>query len=61
VPKPKTENENIFAALEALTARVEDIFILEACRAGIKQHEIRALLGIDMRRVSKIAKHVKEK
>jgi DNA-directed RNA polymerase specialized sigma24 family protein len=59
--KPKTDNEKILAALEDLHARFEDLFILEACRAGIKQQEIRAILGIDMARVTRIAKHVRER
>lgn len=57
----KTESEKMLAALEDLHTRVEDLFVLEACRAGVKQQEIRAILGIDMSRVTRIAKHVKEK
>ena len=59
--KAKTDNEKIFVALEELHKCFEDLFILEACRAGIRQQEIRAILGIDMGRVTRIAKHVKEK
>lgn len=58
--KAKTDSEKILAALEDLHTRVEDLFILQACRVGIKQKEIRAILGIDMARVTRIAKHVKE-
>jgi DNA-directed RNA polymerase specialized sigma24 family protein len=57
--KPKTENEKLLGALEDLHSRLEDLFVLVACRAGIKQQEIRAILGIDMKRVTRIAKHVK--
>lgn len=57
---PKTESEKILASLEDLHTRLEDLFILEAARAGIKGHEIRAILGIDMARVTRIAKHVKK-
>jgi hypothetical protein len=60
MPKLKTDGEKIRVALEDLHARLEDLFILEASRAGIKQQEIRAILGIDMARVTRIAKHVKE-
>jgi DNA-directed RNA polymerase specialized sigma24 family protein len=58
---PKTDNEKILAALEDINRRLGDIFILQAARAGIKQQEIRAILGIDMSRVTRIARHVKEK
>lgn len=58
---PKTDNEKILAALEDINRRLGDLFILQAARAGIKQQEIRAILGIDMSRVTRIARHVKEK
>jgi predicted XRE-type DNA-binding protein len=56
----KSESGRLLAAVENLNTRLEDLFILEASRAGIKQQEIRSLLGIDMARVSRIAKHVKQ-
>ncbi len=58
--KPKTDSEQILAALEDLSTHVEDLFILQACRAGIRGREIRAILGIDMARVTRIAKHAKK-
>ncbi len=58
--KAKTDNEKILAALEDLHTRLEDLFIIQASQAGIKQQEIRAILGIDMARVTRIAKHVKQ-
>jgi hypothetical protein len=58
--KAKTDSDKILSALEDLHTCLEDIFILEACRAGIKRQEIRAILGIDMVRVNRIGKHVKE-
>jgi hypothetical protein len=58
--KEKTDSEKLLAAVEDLRACVEDLFILGACQAGIKQQEIRALLGIEMARVTRIAKHVKQ-
>ena len=57
--KTKTDSEKILEALEDVHTRLEDLFILEACRAGIKQQEIRSILGIDMVRVTRIGKHVK--
>jgi hypothetical protein len=60
VAKAKTDTDKILTALEDLHTCLEDIFILEGCRAGITQQEIRAILGIDMIRVTRIAKHVKQ-
>jgi hypothetical protein len=58
--KPKTDTQKLLFALGDVHRRLEDLFILEACRSGIKQQEIRAILGIEMARVTRIAKHVKE-
>jgi hypothetical protein len=57
----KTDSEKILAALEDVHTRLEDLFVLEACRAGIKHHEIRAILAIDIKRVTRIGRHVKQK
>jgi hypothetical protein len=54
------DQQKVLAELEKQTRMLEDLFILQACRAGIKQQDIRALLRIDIRRVARIAKHVKE-
>jgi len=59
--KPKTEGEKIFSALEAINRRLGDLFILEASRAGITHQQIRAILGVDIGRVTKVARHVKTK
>jgi hypothetical protein len=59
--KLKTDSEKVLSALAELQKCLEDLFILEASRAGIKQREIRALLGIDIGRVARIAKHVEAK
>jgi hypothetical protein len=61
VAKPSTENGKILAALEDVNSRLEDLFILEASRAGIKGGDIRAILGIDMARVTRIAKVAKKR
>ncbi len=58
--KPNADGEKILRALEDLRARLDDLFILEASKAGIGGHQIRAILGIDMARVNRIAKHVKK-
>jgi hypothetical protein len=58
--KVKSDTDKILTALDDVHRRLEDLFILEARRFGIKQQEIRAILGIDMARVTRIAKHVQE-
>ena len=55
------KSDKILAALERVTKLLEDLLILEACRAGIKHREIRALLRVDTRRVTRIGRHVKER
>jgi DNA-directed RNA polymerase specialized sigma24 family protein len=57
--KPKTDGERLVEAIENLNTRLEDIFILQAARAGISQQKIRAILGIDLARVTRVARHVK--
>ena len=57
--KTKSDNEKILAALENLNKRVEDLFVLQASLAGIGQREIRAMLGIERIRVTRVAKHAK--
>ena len=59
--KAETDNQKILGALSDIHTILEDLFIFEASRAGIKQHEIRAILGIEMARVTRIAKRVKQK
>lgn len=58
--KPTTDSEKLLAAMETLNTRLEDIFILQATRAGVSQQQIRAILGIDIARVTKVARHVKQ-
>lgn len=55
------KSDKILAALERVTKLLEDLLILEACRAGIKHQGIRALLRVEMRRVTRIGRHVKER
>jgi hypothetical protein len=57
--KAKIDNDKILAMLTGLNMRLEDLFILEAARAGIGGHKIRGILGINMARVTRIAKYVK--
>jgi hypothetical protein len=58
--KQSTTEDKIQARLERITWLLEDLFILEASRIGMKKEPLREILGIDKRRIGRIAKHVKE-
>ena len=58
--KRKTGDEKVVAALEGIRKLTEDLFILQASLAGVSVGDVRAMLGIDRSRVSRITKHVKK-
>jgi hypothetical protein len=58
--KEKSDNEKILGALVDLRKRIEELFVLEATIAGVGQRDIRAMLGIDLGRVTRVAKHAKK-
>ncbi len=58
--EPSSDQAKIIAGLEKITTLLEDLFILEACRMGMKKEALRQILRIDKRRIGRIAKHVKE-
>lgn len=39
---------------------LRDLMIVQLALAGVSQHSIREIVGVDMHRVSRIAKHVKK-
>ncbi len=39
---------------------LRDMMIIQLALAGVAQHEIREIVGVDMNRVSRIAKHLKK-
>lgn len=45
---------------DTIAELVRDLLILELANAGVKQKEIRRIVGCDMRRVSRIAKVLKK-
>ena len=49
----------VLKRLERLVEIVENLFVLEAAKAGVSQQEIRKMVGISINRVNNIAKHVK--
>jgi len=42
-----------------LVGLVQDLLIIELAKAGVSQPRIREIVGVDMARVSRIARHVK--
>jgi hypothetical protein len=38
---------------------LEDLLILECARTGMKRDDLRAIVGVDNNRISRIARHVK--
>lgn len=54
---PTTE-ERMLKQLENMTRLLEDMFILQAVKAGMDRTKVRKLLGVRMTRVSRISKHL---
>ncbi len=45
---------------DKLVGLVQDLLIVELARAGVPQPRIREIVGVDMARVSRIARHIKK-
>lgn len=58
--EPSSDKDKILAGLERVITLLEDLFILEASRLGMKKEPLRQILRIDKRRIGRIAKHVKK-
>jgi hypothetical protein len=56
---PKTIDP-ISARLDLLLAATQNLFILEALRAGMNVEDVRKLLKVDKWRISKISKPLKQ-
>lgn len=52
------EDNKIFEKLDVIIGLLQDLFILEGVKAGIKKEEVRRILRIDKRRVTRISKHI---
>ncbi len=55
---PQTTDEKLLGKLDRVISLLEDLFILEAARIGMKKEPLRQILRIDKRRIGRIAKHV---
>lgn len=60
MPQPASTNEaKMLEAMDKVLTLLEDLFILEASRMGMKKEALRQVFQIDKRRIGRIAKHVK--
>lgn len=51
----------ILEELHAIRGVLEDLLVLECARTGMKRHHLRAIVRVNNNRISKIARHVKQK
>ena len=59
MPPPSNE-ERILQRLDKMIELLEDIFILQATRKGMKNTELRKIRGVAMTRISRIKKHLEK-
>lgn len=57
--KETLDAERTAEKLDRIIELLEDLFILQASSARMKRQELRAVVGLDMKRVNKISKHIK--
>lgn len=55
----KTNVDPLTKELRILSSLIKDLLIIELGVNGVKQREIRKILGVDIRRVNRILKHIK--
>jgi hypothetical protein len=60
MPRKKADSDPLMGKISDLVSVVQDLFILQAARAGLSKAQVRAVLGVDNRRVSRIWKHIKK-
>ncbi len=60
MPARRAPKDPVTDKLDEILIALQNLFILEALRAGMKVGDIRTLLKINMWRVSNISKHLKE-
>jgi hypothetical protein len=56
--KKTSEQDITTRKLDRIIQLLEDIFILQASTANMKRQELRSVLGLDMKRVNRISKHL---
>lgn len=55
-----TKHDPVSERLDTMIRLLEDLFIVQAVKAGINKEELRKILAIDRKRVTRISKHMKE-
>lgn len=60
MPRKKADSDPLMGKISELVSVVQDLFILQAARAGLSMAQVRAALGVDNTRVSRIWKHLKK-
>jgi len=61
VARHNSGSSKIEEKLEAIVRLLEDLFVLEAARAGLTRDNIRAVLPVDNNRISAIMRGLKRK
>jgi len=59
VHKSAQSDSVVLEKLDTVIRLLQDLFILEAAKGKMKQQEIRKVVGLDIVRVNRIAKHLK--
>lgn len=60
MPKQISTEEKLLGKLDTVIQLLQDLFILDAARAGLEKPAVRSLLGIDMNRVTRLWQHIKK-
>ena len=60
MPANGAGRDPILGELQAIRGAIENLLILECARTGMKREDLRAIVGVDNNRISKIARHVKQ-
>ncbi|HLY62563.1 MAG TPA: hypothetical protein VKV95_17615 [Terriglobia bacterium] len=53
-----SDQDSVGRKLDKIVQLLEDIFILQASSVNMKRQELRKVLGVDMKRVNRISKHL---
>jgi len=54
-----TEGNDVLSnKLDVVIRLLEDLFILESTKAGMKKEDLRKILAIDKNRIGRISKHI---
>lgn len=57
--QPKSDVDPVVKELRNLSSLVKDLLIVQLGANGVKQMEIRKILGVDIHRVNRLVKYIK--